>query len=383
MTGSFSPKFGTLAVALTVALGGCGSRKGAELPDSTAVSDSATTITAAQRGQILTTTVEQKPFSPTILTTGTVNFNGEKSTQVIAAISGPVSKLLVQPGDHVKAGQALAAVASPDFAATVAAYRKAESGFRNAQRIAVLDEKLYANDALPHAELDQAKSDLAAAEADRDAALEQLAALGVDAASIDAIRQGRQVPGAQSAIRAPIPGVVVERLITPGQLLQAGATPTFTISDLSSVWVMGHVFEGDAGSVFKGEPVMVTIDGVNDSFPGRIDYVGALVDPDSKALAVRILVPNNRDRLKQNMLVRVEIRGSRARAGIVIPVAAVLRDDDNLPFVFVDMGNDRFHRRRIALGGRTGNVYEVSSGLKVGERVVTQGALFLEQVGPR
>lgn len=383
MTGSFSPKFGTLAIALTVALGGCGSRKGAEVPDSTAVSDSATTITAAQGGQILIATVEEKPFSPTILTTGTVNFNGEKSTQVITAISGPVSKLLVQPGDHVKAGQALAAVASPDFAATVAAYRKAESVFRNAQRIAVLDEKLYANDALAHAELDQAKSDLASAEADRDAALEQLAALGVDAASIDAIRQGRQVPGAQSAIRAPIPGVVVERLITPGQLLQAGATPTFTISDLSSVWVMGHVFEGDAGSVFKGEPVMVTIDGVADSFPGRIDYVGALVDPDSKALAVRILVPNNRDRLKQNMLVRVEIRGSRARAGIVIPVAAVLRDDDNLPFVFVDLGNQRFHRRRIALGGRTGNVYEVTSGLKAGERVVTQGALFLEQAGAR
>ncbi len=383
MTGSFSPKFGILTVALTVALGGCGSRKGAEAPDSTVASDSATTVTAAQRGQILTTTVEQKPFSPTILTTGTVNFNGEKSTQVIAAISGPVSKLLVQPGDYVKAGQALAAVASPDFAATVAAYRKAESGFRNAQRIAVLDEKLYANDALAHAELDQAKSDLATAEADRDAALEQLAALGVDAASIDAIRQGRQVPGAQSAIRAPIPGVVVERLITPGQLLQAGATPTFTISDLSSVWVMGHVFEGDAGSVFKGEPVMVTIDGVADSFPGRIDYVGALVDPDSKALAVRILVPNNRDRLKQNMLVRVEIRGSRARAGIVIPVAAVLRDDDNLPFVFVDLGNDRFHRRRIALGGRTGNVYEVTGGLKAGERLVTQGALYLEQAGPR
>ena len=383
MTGSFSPKFGTLAIALTVALGGCGSRKGAEVPDSTAVSDSATTITAAQGGQILIATVEEKPFSPTILTTGTVNFNGEKSTQVITAISGPVSKLLVQPGDHVKAGQALAAVASPDFAATIAAYRKAESVFRNAQRIAVLDEKLYANDALAHAELDQAKSDLATAEADRDAALEQLAALGVDAASIDAIRQGRQVPGAQSAIRAPIPGVVVERLITPGQLLQAGATPTFTISDLSSVWVMGHVFEGDAGSVFKGEPVMVTIDGVADSFPGRIDYVGALVDPDSKALAVRILVPNNRDRLKQNMLVRVEIRGSRARAGIVIPVAAVLRDDDNLPFVFVDLGNHRFHRRRIALGGRTGNVYEVTSGLKAGERVVTQGALFLEQAGAR
>ncbi|MEO7354495.1 MAG: efflux RND transporter periplasmic adaptor subunit, partial [Gemmatimonadales bacterium] len=215
--------------------------------------------------------------------------------------------------------------------------------------------------------------------ADRDAALQQVAALGVDSVSIEAIRQGKPLASGQSALRAPIAGVVVERLITQGQLLEAGSTPTFTIADLGSVWVMGQVFEGDAGSVYRGEQVMVGIDGVADSFPGKIDYVGALVDPDSKALGVRILVPNLKQRLKQNMLVRVEIRGSRAREGIVIPVAAVLRDDDNLPFVYVDSGNNHFNRRRIALGGRTGDSYEVTSGLTAGEMVVTQGALFLQQ----
>lgn len=381
MIGSRTHQTGLFAVALTAALASCGTRKGNETSAPATPTDGAIAVATAQRGQILTTRVEQKMFNPTILTTGTVNFNGDKSTQVIAAISGPVSKLLAQPGDVVTVGQPLATVASPDFAAIVAAYRKAESGFRNAQRIAALDEKLYANDALARSVLDQAKSDLAAAEADRDAALQQLAALGVDSASIDAIRQGKQVPGGQAAIRAPIPGVVVEKLITQGQLLQAGATPTFTIADLESVWVMGHVFEGEAGSVFKGEPAMITIEGVPDSFPGRIDYVGSLVDPESKALAVRILVRNSKDRLKQNMLVQVEIRGSRARAGIVIPVAAVLRDDDNLPFVFVEGGTNLFRRRRIALGGRTGDEYEVIGGLKAGESVVTQGALFLEAAG--
>ncbi len=372
------PTIGALIAAL--ALSACGGRK-PEAPQSATATDSGVTITAAQRGQIITAKVEQKTYTPTILTTGTVAFNGERSTQVIAAISGPVSKLLVDLGDSVKVGQALATVASPDFAANVAAYRKSETALRNAQRIESLDEKLFANDALARAELDQAKSELLAAEADRDAAIQQLAALGVDSTSIESIRQGKPVSGAQSAIRAPIAGVIVERSITPGQLLQAGATPTFAVADLSSVWVQGSVFEGDAAAVFKGESVLVRIEGVADSFPGRIDYVGAMVDPDSKAMAVRILVPNVRGRLKQNMLVYLEIRGARPRAAVVIPVSAVLRDDDNLPFVYLDAGNNRFDRRRIALGGRTGGVYEVTSGLRAGESIVTQGALLLQEAG--
>lgn len=368
-----------LMFGMTLTVAGCGRSKAPETTTAATSTDGGTVVTPEQRRQILTTTVERKAFSPTILTTGTVQFNGDKSTQMLATISGPVSRLLVNTGDEVRPGQALATVASPDFASTVADYRKAEAALRNAQRIATLDEKLYANDALARADLDQARSDLVAAEADRDAALEQVAALGVDSVAIAAIRQGKPLASGQSALRAPIAGVVVERLITQGQLLEAGATPTFTIADLGSVWVMGQVFESDAGSVYRGEQVMIRIDGVADSFPGRIDYVGALVDPESKALAVRILVPNLRQRLKQNMLVRVEIRSSRAREGVVIPVAAVLRDDDNLPFVYVDAGNNRFGRRRIGLGGRTGDVYEVTSGLTAGEQVVTQGALFLQQ----
>lgn len=372
------PASAAFIAALTMTA--CGPRK-ADTPAPAAASDSSVTVTAAQRGQILTAKVEQKTYSPTILTTGMVVFNGARSTQVVAAISGPVSRLLVDLGDSVRAGQPLAMVASPDFAADVAAYRKSETLLRNAQRIEMLDERLFANDALARAELDQAKSERLSAEADRDAAIQQLAALGVDSASIESIRQGKQVPGAQSAIRAPIPGVVVERLITQGQLLQAGATATFTIADLSSVWVMGSVFEGDAAAVFKGESVVVRIEGLTDSFPGRIDYVGALVDPESKAMAVRILVPNVRGRLKQNMLVHLEIRGAHPRPAIVIPVSAVLRDDDNLPFVYLDAGNNRFDRRRIALGGRTGDVYEVTAGLRAGENLVTQGALLLQEAG--
>ncbi|HEY4100792.1 MAG TPA: efflux RND transporter periplasmic adaptor subunit [Gemmatimonadales bacterium] len=368
----------TVITLVTATFAGCGPHQETP-PVAAAATDSAVTVTAAQRGQIITAPVEEKSYNPTILTTGTVNFNGDKSTQVISSISGPVSRLAVDVGDSVHAGEILATVASPDFAADIAGFRKSETALKNAQRIETLDEKLFANDALARTDLDQAKADLASAEADREAAVQQLSAIGIDSASIEAIRQGKATAGAEAAIRAPIAGVVVERLITPGQLLQAGATATFTLANLSSVWVIGNVFEGDAASVFKGEPAIVRIEGIADSFPGRIDYVGALVDPDSKAMGVRILVPNAHDRLKQNMLVHVEILGARPRKAIVIPVSAVLRDDDNLPFVYLDAGNNRFNRRRIALSGRTGDVYEVTSGLNVGDSLVTQGALFLQE----
>jgi membrane fusion protein, heavy metal efflux system len=368
------------AIAFAITVAGCGAKKDAAPPVAT-LNDTSITLTAAQRSQIGTEKVDQKSFNPELVEKGTVNFNGDKSTQVIPAISGPVSRILVNPGDSVVAGQALALVASPDFAANVAAFRKAESALRNAQRIVTLDEKLFASDALARAELDQARSDLSAAEADRDAAAQQLASIGIDSASIESIRLGKTAPGAQSAIRAPIAGIVVEKLINPGQLLQAGGAPAFTIADLSTVWVMGNVFENDIGAVAKGQAVSVTTGASSDVFHGTVDYVSALVDPGSKATQVRLLVSNPKRMLKQNMLVDVTIHGSKSRTGITIPVAAVLRDDDNLPFVYLDAGNNHFARRRITLGDRIGDQYVVRAGLQVGETVVTQGALFLQEAG--
>lgn len=373
-------RYAALAL-LALLAGACHRHEAPAAPADSVLSDSTIGILPAQRSQIQTVVVARGDFRPSIVTTGTVNFNGDKSTQVIAPISGPVSRLAVELGDTVRPGQVLAYVASPDFAQAVADFRKAETAWKNAQRIETLDQQLFTNDALARADLDQAKSDLASADADRTAAIEQLSSLGVDSASIEAIRAGKTVAGAQSAIRAPIAGVVVERLITPGQLLQAGSTAAFTIADLSSVWVMANVFEGDVGSVRVGSPAMVTIADNSDSVLGRVDYIGAEVDPSSKAVAVRIVVPNPRRTLRGNMLVQVEIRGTVPKQGIVIPVSSVMRDDENLPFVFLDAGRNHFLRRRITLGGRSGDQYQVMGGLQPGDTVVTQGALFLQEAG--
>ena len=383
MSASRSHLLSALA-GLSVAVAGCSGKPdaGAAAADSAAPAGAAEQIVldSAQRAQIETEAVQPVAFTASVLTTGTVAFNGDHSTAVLSPISGPVSRILVQPGASVRRGQALATVASPDFADAVANYRKAESAFRNAQRIASLDEQLFANDALARRDLDQARTDLAAASADREAAISQLRSLGVDEGSVAAIREGRPAPGAEAAIRSPITGTVVEKTITPGQLLEAGATQCFVVADLSTVWVMANVFEGDVAMVRKGETALITTAASPDTIRGRVDYVAALVDPATKATAVRVLVPNRSGLLRRDMLVNVEIRSDRQRTGLLVPVASVLRDDENLPYLFIGTGRT-FVRRRIDLGQRVGDRYEVKSGIRPGEAVVTQGAVFLAGSG--
>ena len=368
-----------LATMLAAAVVGCSRRVAPRDRTATITSEPSTVeLDTAQRSRIHLEKIEPHAFNASITTTGTVAFNSDRSTQVIAPISGPVSRILVSPGARVERGQPLAIVSSPDFAQAVATYGKAESSWRNAGRIATLDEQLFANDALARSALDQARTDLAAATADREASLSQLRSLGLDEPTISGIRDGKPVPATQAAIRAPIGGTLVEKLITPGQLLQAGTTPCFTIADLSTVWVMANVFESDLGAVQRGETASITTDATPDTLSGRVDYVADLVDPATKATAVRVVVPNRNRPLKRDMLVRVTIRTLRPRTGILVPIAAVLRDDENLPFVYVAAVGGTFDRRRVDLGGRVGDRYEVASGLKDGESVVTDGALFLQ-----
>lgn len=333
-------------------------------------------LTAEQRQRIHVTTVQPQPFRPTVEATGTVAFNGDRSTQVLSPVSGPVTRVLVNPGATVSKGAPLAHVASPDFAEGVATYRKAQTAYRNAKRIADRDSLLFRNDAIARGDLEQAQADLAGAQADLEAAVQQMRALGVDESQIQAIRNGSSAP-VEAIIRAPIPGTVVEKLITPGQLLSAGSTPAFTIADLGTMWVNASVFAPDLKDVQVGQGAEIVTDASTVPIPGRVDYVAALVDPASKAVSVRIVVPNNGLVLRRDMFVSVRIKSAHEHRGLLVPAAAVLRDEQNLPFVYVASG-DAFVRRRIELGSRVDDHYEVSSGLVAGDRVAGDGALFLQ-----
>jgi cobalt-zinc-cadmium efflux system membrane fusion protein len=203
----------------------------------------------------------------------------------------------------------------------------------------------------------------------------------VDEASVAAVRENRANAPTQAVIRAPISGTVVEKLVNPGQLIQAGATPCFTIADLSSMWVMANVFESDMSAVAAGQGATITTGALPTPIAGRVAYVGALVDPASKAAAVRILTPNPRGVLKRDMLVNVSIRANEGRTGLLIPTSAVLRDDQNLPFVYLALPNNHYGRRQVTIGTRVDDRYEVTAGLTTGERIVVDGALFLQFAG--
>lgn len=358
----------------------CSSRdaSGTQLGDTTlGPKPSNLTVTADQRQRIHLVTAKTTSFRPSVEATGTVAFNGDHSTQVLSPVSGPAVRLLAEPGQVVEKGDALADVSSPDFAAAVAAYRKAETAVHNAKRIYVQDSSLFKNDALARTDLEQSQADLASADADVGAAIEGMRSLGVDEDQIQAVRDGKKSTIA-AVVRAPISGTIVEKLITPGQLLAAGTTPTYTIADLSTVWVLANVYANDLGDVSVGQNVDVIADDAAQPLPGRVDYIASLVDPGTKAVQVRLVVPNRRQALRRDMFVQVRIKSTAEHRGILVPVSSVMRDEQNLPFVFVTAPGGTFLRRKITLGRRVGDSYEAASGLVDGDQVVAEGALFLE-----
>jgi cobalt-zinc-cadmium efflux system membrane fusion protein len=313
-----------------------------------------------------------------VQTTGTVAYDGDQSTQILAPISGPVTRILVQPGVRVHRGQALAYVSSPDFAEAVADYRKARATAENAERVAKLDEQLFKNDAIARRDLEQAQTDAISAAADRDAAFQHLQALGVDDATLEALEAGKAAAEARGVIRSPIEGTLVERAITPGQLLEAGSTPCFTVADISAMWVMANVFESDLEAVHVGDAATITSGASREPMTGRVDNVAAFVDPSTKATAVRIVVPNHGRLLKKDMYVDVGIRSRNESRGLLVPVSAVLRDEDNRPFVFIEDPAGRYERRTVKLGSRIDERYEINDGLHAGDHVISRGGLFLQ-----
>ena len=202
-------------------------------------------------------------------------------------------------------------VASPDFATAVGTYRKAIVTAQNARKLADADKDLAQHSGVSQREAQQAQTDAENADADREAAREALAALNVEPQTIKAIQAGRTTPAIEGAIRSPIAGTVVEKLITPGQLLQAGTTPAFTVANLSRVWVLAQVSGTDLASVQQGDSAEV--DTGQTHLNGIVDNIAALVNPDTRAVAARIVTPNPQGLLKKQMYVPCPYSGAPAK----------------------------------------------------------------------
>jgi cobalt-zinc-cadmium efflux system membrane fusion protein len=366
-------KAAALATLIAAGLAGCSPKAAPPPPAAKNV-----TLTAAQREHITLYAVTSSMVGRTIDTTGIVDFDNDQATSVLSPFSGPVSQLLVSPGDHVKKDQPLATVDSPDFATAVGAYRKALAVEKTTRQVADVDKDLAQHNGISQREALQAQADADSAAADSAAALEGLVSLDVDRQTIQAIQQGKPTPRVNGVIRAPFAGTVAERLITPGQFLGAGSTPAFTIADLSKVWVMAQISDTDLPSVHLGDTAEVQANAASHTFSGTVSNLSAQVNPDTRAVLARVVVDNPGDLLKKQMYVRVSIHSRQQAPRLLAPTSAVMRDDENLSFVYVAQADGSFARRHVTLGDRSGDQNVITDGLKAGDRIVVNGALFLQ-----
>jgi cobalt-zinc-cadmium efflux system membrane fusion protein len=365
-----------LVLTAIASAAGCSSQNAGNAP-ATSSTASNVTLTAAQRPHVQVEAVVSTTFRRSIDTTGVVDFDNDQATSVLAPFSGPVSHLVASLGEHVSKGQELATVSSPDFATAFAAYRKALATAATARHLADLDKDLLQHQGVSQREEAQAQTDADNAESDRAATLQALLALNVDPQTIKDLQENRPVARAEGTIRAPISGIVVERLITPGQLLEAGTTPCFTVADLSRVWVQAQIFGPEVAAVHVGDSADVESDIDGTHLHGAVTDVSALVNPDTRSVIARVTVANTAQSLRKQMYVRVLIHSQHEESGLLVPVAAILRDDENLPFVYLEQSDGSFARRHVTLGYRDGDRYEIPSGLKAGEKVVVDGGIFV------
>jgi cobalt-zinc-cadmium efflux system membrane fusion protein len=371
-----------LALAVTFMLTACHSNNREQANQMTSFSANASksatpqlfNIPLDQMSHVQVVTVAPTSLTRTLRLTGSVAYNAFNTTPVITQVGGPVSKILAVPGEHVKAGQPMLEVSSPDYSQLLNAYLKAADSYRLASKFLTRAQDLYQHHANAERDVEQAESDRNQAKAELNAAEQGLKILGIkDPANLANMPSSAQVP-----VLAPISGEVVERLVSPGQVVQAGQTQAFTISDLSTVWVLANVYQTDLAFVQSGQDVVVQTDAYPGSFHGRISYVSPAVDPNTRTLQARIVVDNPGEKLKRDVYCTVTVNAGSVSNVLAVPNTSILRDDNNQPFVYVASGANQFGRRDVELGAGQNGQTQILKGISVGERVVGDGSLFLQ-----
>jgi membrane fusion protein, heavy metal efflux system len=334
------------------------------------------TVPPDQMAHIKVVPVEKSKVPRVLRLTGAVAYNAFKTTPVFSAVGGPVQEILAEPGQNVHAGQTLLTVTSPDYSASRSSYLKAVTAAQLADKNYDRAKDLYEHKAIAERDLQQAESDRDQAQADLQSSQDALRALGIrDPEAL--IKQTPKTTG-QIPVIAPAGGQVVERLVGPGQLLQAGSTQCFTISDMSTVWVLVNVYQNDLAYVRNGDTVEITTDAYPDKFHGKISYVADALDPNTRTLQARIVTENPGYKLKKDMYVTATVQAGALANALTVPDAAVLRDSENAPFAYVQVGNGQFARRLIKIGDSQDGRTLIQDGLKENEHVVGDGSLFLQ-----
>jgi cobalt-zinc-cadmium efflux system membrane fusion protein len=333
--------------------------------------------TAQQLKTFTIAEVRAHSFVSEELTEGKIGINADRATPVVSPYSGRVTRVIGGLGDTVKAGAPLATLDAAEFVQAQNDLRVADAQARLARLNETRKHALYDAKGGSLQDWQQAQSDLSAAETALNAARNRLQILGKSAHEIAALESAQSISPV-ATLTAPIAGVIVDRQIGPGQFLQAGGNPVFTIADPSSVWLLANVRESDAALVKVGQRMEVRVPAYpRRDFEARVTHVAALVDPVTHRLPVRAEIDNKDGALKPEMFANFRIVTSDASESPAVPESAVVHEADSA-HVWVVSG-DLLSYRAVKTGRTNDAWVEILDGLEAGERIVTKGGLFIDQ----
>jgi len=313
-----------------------------------------------------------RPASSELVVTGTITPDVSRNVPVVSLASGRVEGIHARLGDTVTKGQLLLTVRSDDVANGYSTYRMAAADEILARNQYARAKDLYEHGAIALNDLEVAQDVEDKAKVVLETASEHLRLLGNDP----------DKPAGMVDIFAPVSGVITDQQVTNSAGIQAFNTPSpFTISDLSTVWVVCDVYENDLAGVHIGDTAEITLNAYPDHvLKGRVSNIGAMLDSSIRTAKVRIEVPNP-GFMRLGMFVRATFRGQTSEIHTVVPASAVLRMHDR-DFVYVPESGNRFRRIEVVGGDLlpdNTSLQEVRSGLKAGQQVVTN-ALVLDHV---
>jgi cobalt-zinc-cadmium efflux system membrane fusion protein len=326
----------------------------------------------------LTTATVVEGAADSLRLPGRLVWNEDVTVRVFSPFAGRVARVIGDVGRRVRQQDTLALIVSPDYGQAQADARRAATDFAFAQRTAARVRDLFQHGVAAQKDVEAADADLERTRSELRRARSRLASYGADSTAGDQL----------FALRAPLGGRIVERSITPGQEVRpdqmlANApqlfAPLFVVTDPSQLWVILDVPERELPVLSAGAALAVHANAwPGRTFPGRLTLVGGAVDPASRTLKVRGTVDNAQGTLKSEMLVTVTLP-SLGASGMAVPASAVVLQGAN-HVVYVDEGGGRLRRAAVTVGAERQGSVAVLSGLAAGERVVTNGALLVEQL---
>lgn len=309
---------------------------------------------------------------------GKIAYGEDRYSKISSPLQGRVVEVRAHLGDRVKAGAVLLVVDSPDIAQAYSEYVKEDSDLQYATRSHELAKDLYSNKALPLKDLKQAENELVKARAEFRRAKERLLSLRVPAEELNKPLDKQQITS-RFEMKSPLTGIVVERMVTPGQSIGGDANQVlFTVADLDMLQVVADVYERDLALVKEGQFAKVKVEAYPEvDFPATVASVGDVVDPASRTIKLRAWVNNQDHRLKPEMFARLHIQIGDATKILVVPKEAVL-ESDGKQFVFVVEEPNRYVRHEVKVSNFTPDQMRVLEGLTPGQRIVTKGAVLIK-----